>query len=318
MEHGTRGHGRALFDEELRIPLVVSFPERYGEPDVIGEQVRMIDLAPTMLDLAHISIPRKWEGVSLVGLIEGREPVEVAPTFVPPGVALTETSMRRGVLPVKSVRTAAWKIIVEPATALVEAYDLRSDPGEATNLWPERPGPDDELVRLLLRVPGTTVAGWRLAFSGDAKGTTFRANIEAAAGGRIIELEKSASRGRFITIMDESEGTLRVESTPGGVNLLMFDTEPDDAELEITISDDLGSISSAYLGKDGTVPVGEALSLSRSDALGLSETFSEHRQSHAPGAFIWWLPGGKAAGMGETLELSPDEQKRLKALGYIQ
>jgi choline-sulfatase len=318
MEHGTFGHGRTLFDEEIRIPLVMSFPGRYGDPGIVAEQVRTIDLAATILDLAHAAIPEGWEGMSLVGLMDKGERTETRRSVIPPDIALTETSMRRGVLPVKSVRTLNWKIIVEPATGLVQTYDLRSDPGETANLWPAQPGPDNELARTLWSVPGATISGWRLAFSGGAGGTAFRASVEVASGGRIIELGKPASRGRFIVRAEKGGQVLRIESVPDDINLLMFETEPENVEVTFTIADDLESISSVHVGKDGVRSNAGPFSISRPSALGLPETFEKHRGSHVPAAFVWWLPGGRPGGTGETLELSPEEQKRLKALGYIQ
>jgi choline-sulfatase len=318
MEHGTRGHGRTLFDEELRSPLVLSYPSRYSAPGTVANQVRMIDLAPSLLELAHTPIPESWDGASFVGLIEGAERAETGRRAIPPTIALTETSMRRGVLPVKSVRTMDWKIIVEPATGLVQAFDLKSDPGEAVNLWPARPGPDAELAKTLWSVPGATLSGWRLGFTGDIEGTTFRTSIEVPEGGRINEIERSASKGRFIIRADKNGRELRIESTPEGLNLLIFETEPEDAEVAFTFADDLGSISAVYVGADGVRATGKPLSLSRSDAHGLPQAFDEHRRSDLPGAFVWWLPGGRPGGSGEAVELSPDEQKRLKALGYIQ
>ena len=63
------GHGFALFEHLVRVPLIVSGP---GVPRVrIAEQVRHVDLFPTLVDLCGVGIPEGIDGRSLRPLIEG-------------------------------------------------------------------------------------------------------------------------------------------------------------------------------------------------------------------------------------------------------
>ena len=64
-EHGAYGHGHSLYGEVLRVPLVFSFPARIPEGRRVREQVRLIDVMPTILDIL---------GVAAVSRVRGCEP----------------------------------------------------------------------------------------------------------------------------------------------------------------------------------------------------------------------------------------------------
>ena len=68
-EHGSSGHGYSLHDENVRVPLILRHPSL--EPQRIAAQVRLVDLAPTLVDLLGLAVPQAWSGVSLVPWIEG-------------------------------------------------------------------------------------------------------------------------------------------------------------------------------------------------------------------------------------------------------
>ena len=67
-EHGVHGHARNVLTPVVWVPLVFRFPFRTEEVR-ISTQVRNIDIAPTLLQLAKIEIPPSFEGESLLPLI---------------------------------------------------------------------------------------------------------------------------------------------------------------------------------------------------------------------------------------------------------
>ena len=71
-EHEWRGHSWYLYDEELMIPFFIYYPEKFRFKR-IPNQVRTIDMMPTILELAGIKYGGKTDGKSLVPLIEGKE-----------------------------------------------------------------------------------------------------------------------------------------------------------------------------------------------------------------------------------------------------
>jgi arylsulfatase A-like enzyme len=68
LEHGRVGHGLTLYEEVIRVPLIVAVPWRHERLDV-DDVVRLVDLAPTILDLAGIQPPKSFEGRSFAAVL---------------------------------------------------------------------------------------------------------------------------------------------------------------------------------------------------------------------------------------------------------
>ena len=71
-EQGKQGHARNVLTATLRTPLVIRFPFPIA-PLRIASQVRNVDIAPTLLELAGVPVPPVFQGQSLVPLLTGRE-----------------------------------------------------------------------------------------------------------------------------------------------------------------------------------------------------------------------------------------------------
>ncbi len=130
MEHGMTGHGAGLHAEELHVPLVVWLPGT-EEGLRVKSRVRLIDVAPTMLDLAGLEPLGHAEGRSLQAALGGKEPESSGiyselVTFRPVGqflVALTRGHYRF--------------ILSNPGEGVAERtelYDLARDSGEYVNI----------------------------------------------------------------------------------------------------------------------------------------------------------------------------------------
>lgn len=73
MERGMVGHGSSLYDELLRVPLILRIPS--AAPARIAQTVQLVDVMPTLLDYAGLPAVPEIGGVSLRPLIEGKEQV---------------------------------------------------------------------------------------------------------------------------------------------------------------------------------------------------------------------------------------------------
>ena len=73
-EHGFRGHKLTVFEEVLRVPLLVVLPEslRGSSPQTVDAQVELSDVLPTILDYAGLETPPSVFGRSLRPALEGR------------------------------------------------------------------------------------------------------------------------------------------------------------------------------------------------------------------------------------------------------
>ena len=66
--HGVFGHGAALYEPEIHVPLIILVPGSDTRVDV-GEVVSLIDLAPTLLDWIGAPVPASFEGRSVVPIL---------------------------------------------------------------------------------------------------------------------------------------------------------------------------------------------------------------------------------------------------------
>jgi len=161
MEHGFIAHSTTPYDELVRVPLIVklprSFDDRRDAGSVVTEQVRLVDLVPTILGVVHAPVPDDLAGCSLLPLIQSEsEPSDESGAGAgegKPGVAsaadtgspasaddrpdrcrtsVTEIAAE-GAEPTVAVRTAEWKVILH-GDGQLELYDLAADPGEHHDL----------------------------------------------------------------------------------------------------------------------------------------------------------------------------------------
>jgi arylsulfatase A-like enzyme len=128
LEHGTLKHGYQLYEESLRVPLLLRVPgvAARRERDV---EVSHLDLAPTLLELVGLPVPATFQGRSLVPLLRG-EPLERAPI-------VSETSWRG--IDKATARLDRWKLIVDRTSGERLLFDLESDPHERNAFDPDAP-----------------------------------------------------------------------------------------------------------------------------------------------------------------------------------
>lgn len=67
-EHGHAGHPPEFWEGILRVPFVLDLP--VCDADTVDGQVRLIDVAPTILDAVDVSVPRDWEGDSALEVVD--------------------------------------------------------------------------------------------------------------------------------------------------------------------------------------------------------------------------------------------------------
>jgi arylsulfatase A-like enzyme len=134
LDHGGWEHGRTLHDELIRVPLVVAAPGIEGRR--IDSQVQLIDVFPTLLELAGAAVPATVAGTSFVDRLHGRGESEPAFSELPNNAY--------------AIRWNGWKCIVF-ADRHAELYDLRADPQEQHNVASADPSRASTMVRLVDR-----------------------------------------------------------------------------------------------------------------------------------------------------------------------
>jgi arylsulfatase A-like enzyme/Tfp pilus assembly protein PilF len=130
-DHGEETHTMFVYDSAIRVPLILWRPGLLPAGVVVREPVRLIDLAPTLLDLVGAPPLATARGRSLRPLIDGR------PAGPPPPI-YAETLMPQLYMnwaPLRAIRDERWKYIEAPKP---ELYDLASDPAETRNVHDAR------------------------------------------------------------------------------------------------------------------------------------------------------------------------------------
>ncbi len=132
-------HDPFLYEETLRVPLVVRLPDALQAGRRVPDLVRGIDVLPTALELAGLATPSGLQGQSLVPLFHGRE--------LPPLALLAQTQSRHAkettahadepVLEFRqAIVTGKHKLVHDLSLERFELYDLAADPGERRDLAP--------------------------------------------------------------------------------------------------------------------------------------------------------------------------------------
>jgi arylsulfatase A-like enzyme len=118
-EHGGKGHRRTLFEEVVRVPLVLRWPGRIDAGRVIESPVRIVDVMPTLLALAGVAPPVAMQGRDLGPLLRGGT--------LPEAPALLD--LRRPRRHLRGLRSAERKLVSD-ARGRSQLFDLARDPGE--------------------------------------------------------------------------------------------------------------------------------------------------------------------------------------------
>jgi len=129
-EHGEPTHGLFIYDSTTRVPLILAGP---GVPAgrVVPTLARGIDIAPTLLDLAHLPPLAGAEGRSLAPAFAGPDAATDEPAYVESLYA----RLGFGWAPLYGWRERDWLYVEAPQR---ELYDVKLDAGQVHNIAGER------------------------------------------------------------------------------------------------------------------------------------------------------------------------------------
>ncbi len=159
MDHGHMYHGLQLYEEAVRVPLVIHWPKRL-RPHKVREPISLVDLSPSLLALTRQAESSGIRGAAnLVPLLRGAAGAAESPIF------LERRHYETGVVlgfavkgPKLGVRKGRFKYIDAPEEGTSELFDLEADPRERSNLLPQQRQKADQLAELLKRWVETTPA----------------------------------------------------------------------------------------------------------------------------------------------------------------
>ena len=155
-EHGL-WFKQSCFEESARVPLIISVPGQKTTGQASSRLVELVDLYPTLANLAGLTPPAHLEGVSLCPLIENPQAQWEHAAY---------TQVQRGANPGHSVRTERWRYTEWTfGKQGAELYDHDRDPHELHNLVGEAKYADvvARMKTLLKQVHPASVQGGKAA-----------------------------------------------------------------------------------------------------------------------------------------------------------
>jgi arylsulfatase A-like enzyme len=159
-EHGLMLKNLGIYESIHRVPMIFHYP---GGPknQKVNDIMQLVDVYPTLCDMAGLPIPEHLEGTSRVAMLQGKEP----------GLDHVVCEWDFGGLEqstVFAVRTERYRLVYYLANPDDgELYDHNEDPGEINNLWSSEDMSTQmtrmQLIQLILNHVGKFKRAWSLA-----------------------------------------------------------------------------------------------------------------------------------------------------------
>lgn len=132
-DHGLIQKGCRFYEGLVRVPLIFSLPGHFESSLKSDALVELLDIAPTLLELAGLKAPDRMQGRSLLPILQGKASKDHHRDFVRceyyDAVDMPDATFAT------MYRDRSHKLVVYHGHQHGELYDLEADPGEFENLW---------------------------------------------------------------------------------------------------------------------------------------------------------------------------------------
>jgi len=317
-EHGGWEHGRTLYEEMLRVPLIVKPPRgAWHVPGRVEGLVEMVDVAPTILDVAGVQAPERFQGRSFLPQLSG-ESAEARAGFA---------ALNLGWSSLRAAKTTENKYIRDVAEGENFWFDLTNDPGEHSPL--ETPGEwGRELVDRMNRELVGGATGLHVMLVSDADPREATVTITCPDCGEANEV-----REEWAAELTRSGDRIDWVFHSGQVNPIPPSEKPTQASKRVHARLTLNAPATALIQIDmrvegqpvnpesvfaGSAPDHLALDgtvLSLMDLAAAPDRFDLVTLPTGFGVYVWYVPGPTAL---TDADVPREIQDRLKALGYVQ
>jgi len=136
-EHGLFGHQGSVYEEVLKIPLIIGEIGKENSLNDVQDTVQLIDIAPTILEYFDLDIPPNFEGKSLLATTRGesieREDLVISECYQKN--SLMKRNQQEGYILLSIRKNNEWKYIYNEEREEEFIFNLKNDPNEKTNLY---------------------------------------------------------------------------------------------------------------------------------------------------------------------------------------
>jgi len=303
-EHQLAGH-TSLFDHDLLVPLLVSLPGGSGAGSRMAQQVQLIDIVPTLLDVVGIEPPGDLNGSSLIPLIEGDgetgRPALSYAALSNRGISLRE--------PGGGGRKYIFQNVPWPGRVEGEAlYDLSEDPVEETTI-----SVDSRTGRRLRKLAREELEGRAPGLRIEFRNPGAEEVQIFAEGKQGLVLPPSKVKAAHHDVLWETAGRNRIMCRLEGRQSSVIWIEGlgnADGKLDMWVTPSGGPVG----GTEGESPATlefQGLEDGQRRAVTVGEG------AHMVTAEAYWVGSIRGSGISpETVD--PELEEQLRALGYIQ
>jgi arylsulfatase A-like enzyme len=328
-EHGGIFHGHSLYDELVHVPLIIRYPKGLPQGRTVNKLVRLIDIYPTIMELAGLQLPEGLEGLSLLPLIRGQENNKERVAFMEESNRLlsgvqTQTakyiyrggeSKRHGGEVISSKHRRIFKI----AERLY--FDLTKDPLEQFSIvTPPFSQKLEEIHDLFTAKNG----GYHLLVKGPRMD---RCPLRLTTNGRFLTALPRFTEEEDVLTVNENQIEVTFALEDGDVDSLNFTVLPSSAPVQVEVCQKDGKAGNSVevqFGANRQVQIKTQWSIGREiprEAVRVVSSPLRRPEELKADMALWNLetiPGGD-----ETAEeLSPGQRdeflQRLRALGYLE
>lgn len=291
-EHERHNHC-CLYDDTLKVPLVIALEGRIRGGGVIPAQVRSVDILPTVLELVGQEVPEGIDGVSLLPLLDGGS---MAPLPAWSYARFQGVSARID----NRLKYIFYNHPWAPDGGGEELYDLRRDPAELSNVISEAQSPSvrEDLLKKLLQRPGLRI--------------DLRNSSQQEYSGTIRAQQITKAQLKCFPFCSEVvwRGAQEVEfAVPPGRSYSIL--------LESGISGEL-TIAGGFGNAPGFSFSADLAQLSQSSGVSVEGSLWSDLEPGSPapptGIMLSWQGGGRTPRLAEHDE---ELRQQLRALGYI-
>ncbi len=127
-EHGDWEHGETLYEEQLRVPLILKLPGNRAGGQTLDVRAGHVDVMPTLLEVIGAQVPEGLDGRSLLPSILGEDSQGGAMTLA--FLALEKREKRS--LVINDLK------LIGDSRSVDQLFDLKTDPEELEDRAPER------------------------------------------------------------------------------------------------------------------------------------------------------------------------------------
>jgi len=322
-EHGLMRHGGPPYRELTHVPFILYRSDGRWGGRRIRQAASLVDLAPTLLELAGVPQPSEMVGETLRPLIEG-VPGGARPMLCGGGNALM-------------ARDGPWWYMSWRGTRPDELYNLASDPEQERNLAGSERGALAKMRMVLAELAMQAAHGYHLAVVGRQRGTAV-ITVTSTAGFSYfdvptlrasdrVEVQPIASGQTHAPAarnVSEQQSVRIVLAAGDEPQVILFEPAKPGATVRVEARTEAGPVEAGrfHLGRSGISPRGVPVVIEPAARVSLASDHPPVRASAETWGLWLWRPSGPAPPaqpqLSEPERLPENLKRQMKSLGYLK